>query len=128
VYQIIRDLFFLIWHGRQSTENLQLQQAQAATQQAKVAMEMSLELVAEYKQRFERIEARLDERDNELDNLKVERLKDHAKLAEMQIRLKRYEEEVKQYKRTISEMTLNYEKTIADLKGRIAELEAKSDG
>jgi hypothetical protein len=120
VLQTIIDFVVRLWSRGHVSDSEKLKQAEAI-------VEMSLKLSQTLEARLQLIESRLDERDRELDDLKLERKKDHEKIGEMQTRLNTYEVEVQQYKRTISEMTLHYEKTISELQQRIVELEAKSD-
>jgi chromosome segregation ATPase len=114
VWQTIFEFVARLWRSNASSQSEQLRQA-------KMAMEMTMELALEFKQQLAELRV-------EVDQLKADRCKDNGTIASLQRQVKQNQEQLKEYQDKLREYELKSqadEKTIASLRQRIEELEAR---
>lgn len=89
---------------------------------------MSLELAQSMRDELKRVTEKVAKLEAEMDVIAAERIVYKAKIIELEARVKAHEIEAEHVKRMNAQQVEHYERTIADLRSRIAELEAKQNG
>jgi chromosome segregation ATPase len=108
MYQALLDFIARFFSSQEARSAARLKESE-------LVVKMSMELAAKLTTRLEVVEATLRVVMAELDEYKSHRFTDQATIADLQRRLTASEEKEK-----------SYERTIAELRGRIAELEVRN--